>query len=247
MPRPSAEIGFGDAMRRRYHRGLGRRRSGIAFAVMLASFGCYALPPDDAITPEMDHPVAVDDALPIAEPDADFDAPFFWPDEPAVVAILKVRNHGQIRIGLYPDIAPAAVLNFATLASGGFYDGVSFHRVIPGFMIQGGDPLSRDDDPLNDGQGGPGFVIPDEFGAVPFTRGTVAMANSGRPNSAGSQFFIVHENSPHLAGKYSAFGRVLAGFDTLDSIAAVKTDEHGRWGPAHQPLERVVIERIEID
>ena len=247
MPRRSEKFGFGDSIWRRYHRGMGRRQRWIALAALVASFGCDAMPPGDAVAPETNDAIAVDDAAPLGEPGAEFDAPFAWPDEPAVVAILTIRDHGRIRIGLYPEIAPASVLNFATLASGGFYDGVGFHRVIPGFMIQGGDPLSRDDDPDNDGQGGPGFVIPDEFSAAPFPLGTVAMATSGRPNSAGSQFFIVHETSPHLAGKYSAFGRVLAGFDILDSIAAVETDEHGRWGPTRRPLEKVVIERIEIE
>ena len=172
---------------------------------------------------------------------------FAWPEGPHREAVLSLRDGGEIRVALYPELAPASVANFEKLASEGFYDGVRFHRVIPGFMIQAGDPLTRDDDPGNDGQGGPGYTIPDEFGPAPFVRGAVAMANTGQPNSGGSQFFIVHRDSPHLAGGYSLFGRVVSGWEVVDEIAAVTTDVGGRWGPANRPIEPVVIERIRIE
>jgi peptidyl-prolyl cis-trans isomerase B (cyclophilin B) len=120
--------------------------------------------------------------------------------------------------------------------------------VIPGFMIQGGDPNTRDRDPTNDGQGGPGYLMDDEFNAAPHGRGVVSMANVGRPNSAGSQFFIVHaENAPHLDAHYTAFGRVVSGMHIVDEIVEVERDEHGRWGPPNRPIENVVMQRVTVD
>ena len=173
---------------------------------------------------------------------------FRWPRGPHATAVISTRDHGEIRIALYPKLAPVTVEQFEQRAGDGFYDGVTFHRVIPGFMIQGGDPLSRDDDPRNDGQGGPpGAPLPDEFSAAPFERGAVAMANTGRPNSGGSQFFIVDRETRDFDGQYSLFGRVTEGLETVDAIAAVPTDVGGRFGPAHRPIESVVIERIRIE
>ena len=175
-------------------------------------------------------------------------AEFRWPGGPRAAAVISTRDHGEIRVALYPELAPRTVAQFKKLAGDGFYDGVTFHRVIPGFMIQGGDLLSRDDDPRNDGQGGPpGAPLPDEFSAAPFERGAVAMANTGRPNSGGSQFFIVDRETRDLDGQYSLFGRVTGGLETVDAIAAVPTDAGGRFGPAHRPIESVVIERIRIE
>ncbi len=171
---------------------------------------------------------------------------FEWPAEAPVHARIHVLDRGTIELALYPEVAPATVENFAKLAREGFYDGTTFHRVIPGFMIQGGDPNTRDDDPKDDGDGGPGYTIEDEFNFAPHARGVVSMANMGRPNTAGSQFFIVHADARHLDGKHAAFGRVVSGLDVLDQIASVETDEHGRWGPKNRPIESVVIERIEI-
>ena len=173
---------------------------------------------------------------------------FRWPGGPRATAVITTRDHGAIRVALYPELAPVTVEQFERRAGDGFYDGVTFHRVIPGFMIQGGDPLSRDNDPRNDGQGGPpGAPLPDEFNAAPFERGAVAMANTGGPNSGGSQFFIVDGEMNDLEGRYSLFGRVTGGLETVDAIAAVPTDVGGRFGPAHRPIESVVIERIRIE
>ncbi len=156
-------------------------------------------------------------------------------------------SHGSIEVELFPTDAPKTVENFETLARDGFYDGVVFHRVIPDFMIQGGDPNSKDRNPNGDGHGGPGYQVEDEFSDAPHTRGVVSMANRGRPNSGGSQFFIVHAAvASNLDGKYTAFGRVVSGMDVVDTIATVEVDAHGRWGPKNRPITPVVIEKVEI-
>ena len=179
-----------------------------------------------------------------ATPDAA--AKFAWPDEPSPTAVLEIRGMGTIEIALYPTLAPATVENFVKLAGDGFYDGTTFHRVIPNFMLQGGDPNSKNEHPSDDGAGGPGYKIDDEFNDAPHERGVVSMANTGRPNTGGSQFFIAHNDSPHLDGKHSVFGRVVSGLEVVDAISAVETDQHGRWGPKNRPIERVVIEKVEI-
>jgi len=171
---------------------------------------------------------------------------FAWPTGPHPRALFHIENQGVILLELYPELAPETVDNFIELARAGFYDGTTFHRVLPGFMIQGGDPNSRDRDPGNDGDGGPGYTVPDEFSPAPHRRGTVSMANTGRPNSGGSQFFIVQGDARHLDGQHTVFGRVAAGIEVADAIAATETDLHGRWGKPNRPLEDIVIERIEI-
>ena len=137
-------------------------------------------------------------------------------------------NDGSIfEAELYPDIAPNTVNNFISLVKKGFYDGLIFHRVIKGFMIQGGDPEGT-------GMGGPGYSIKGEFASNGFkndlkhTRGVLSMARSMRPDSAGSQFFIMHQNAPHLDGDYAAFGKLIEGEDVLDKIAGVDTDYSDR-------------------
>jgi peptidyl-prolyl cis-trans isomerase B (cyclophilin B) len=173
-------------------------------------------------------------------------APFDWPEAPTMRASLHVRDHGRLEIDLYPSVAPETVANFVKLANEGFYDGTSFHRVIPGFMLQGGDPNTRDDLPGNDGNGGPGYTIADEFNAAGHERGVLSMANRGNPNTGGSQFFIVQGEARHLDGKHTAFGRVVSGMDVVDRISEVECDVHGRWGPKNRPIESVVIDKIEI-
>ena len=169
------------------------------------------------------------------------------PLAPRPVAVISVENFGEIRFELIPEIAPETVENFVKLASEKFYDGTTFHRVIPGFMIQGGDPNSKNRDPRDDGKGGPGYKIEDEFSEVSHTRGMVSMANTGRPRSGGCQFFIVVEDTPHLDGGYSLFGRVIEGMEVADRIAAVERDLYGRHGPTDRPLENVVIASIRIE
>ena len=136
---------------------------------------------------------------------------------------IEMELGGVIRLELYPDKAPITCENFLHLAEEGFYDGLIFHRVIAGFMIQGGDPTGT-------GMGGPGYQIKGEFASngvkntLKHTRGVISMARSMHPDSAGSQFFIMHQNAPHLDGGYAAFGKLTEGFDVLDRIAGVSTD-----------------------
>ena len=142
-------------------------------------------------------------------------------------------NHGPIAIELFADDAPKTVANFTKLAGEGFYDGVIFHRIIPDFMIQGGDPTGT-------GSGGPGYTFEDEFNDKKVVRGALAMANAG-PNTNGSQFFIVTtEAASWLDGKHTVFGRVTDGMDVVNEIAAVETDARDR------PRTDVVIERVEL-
>ena len=159
--------------------------------------------------------------------------------EEAVQAIITMESGDTIKLELYPDIAPITVENFTTLASEGFYNGLTFHRIISGFMIQGGCPKGN-------GTGGPGYSIKGEFSAngvkndLKHTRGVISMARSQMPDSAGSQFFIMHEDSPWLDGQYAAFGKVVEGIEVVDKIASVQTDMYDA------PLEKVVIETIAI-
>jgi peptidyl-prolyl cis-trans isomerase B (cyclophilin B) len=142
-------------------------------------------------------------------------------------------NHGPISIELFDDDAPKTVENFTKLARDGFYDGIIFHRVIPDFMIQGGDPTGT-------GSGGPGYTFADEFNDNRVVRGALAMANAG-PNTNGSQFFIVTtEAASWLDGKHTVFGRVTDGMDVVDTISALETDARDR------PTTDVVIERVEL-
>ncbi|MCH2396722.1 MAG: peptidylprolyl isomerase [Nitrososphaerales archaeon] len=150
------------------------------------------------------------------------------------IAVIET-NFGNIVIQLYPDVAPGHVENFVKLAQDGFYDGTTFHRVIPDFMIQGGDPNSKDEDRSNDGQGGPGFTINAEFSDVPHKRGILSMARAQDPNSAGSQFFIVVKDSNFLDGQYTVFGEVIEGMDVADKIVNVKRDGNDN------PLEKVTM------
>ncbi len=155
------------------------------------------------------------------------------------LAIIKT-NFGEIKVKFYDQESPVTVNNFLNLARDGFYDGTKFHRVIKDFMIQGGDPLSKDNDPANDGQGGPGYQFQDEINQHQLVRGSLAMANAG-PGTNGSQFFIVTASStPWLDGKHTNFGYVTEGMDTVDKIAVVQTDSNDR------PTEDVIINNVEL-
>lgn len=130
-----------------------------------------------------------------------------------------VTDFGTMVLGFRPDKAPKTVANFVKLAKSGFYDGTRYHRIMQGFMIQGGDPNTRDDNPGNDGQGGPGYMIDAEFNDMPHERGVISMARSSDPNSAGSQFFLMHGRAPHLDNQYTGFGKLVEGLEVLDRIA----------------------------
>ena len=133
-------------------------------------------------------------------------------------------NRGTMKLKLFSNVAPKHCYNFKKLANSGFYDGTTFHRIIPNFMIQGGDIFSRDGSKKNDGQGGPGWTVDAEFNNIKHTKGVLSMARSSDPNSAGSQFFICHANAPHLDGKYTAFGEVIDNIDVVDKIVNAPTE-----------------------
>ena len=156
------------------------------------------------------------------------------------VATITMQNGGVIKAELYPDVAPNTVNNFISLANGGFYDGLTFHRIIRGFMIQGGCPSGN-------GTGGPGYCIKGEFAQNGFAnelkhqRGVLSMARAAHPDSAGSQFFIMHDDAPHLDGAYAAFGAVTQGMDVVDEIADEYTDFSDR------PYSPQVIATIRVE
>ena len=167
---------------------------------------------------------------------------------PHDIAVLVLRGLGEIRIELLPEVAPKTVANFAKLASQGFYDGTQFHRVIPDFMIQGGDPNTKQQDTRHHGKGGPGYTIEDEFSDLPHRRGIVAMANTGTRNTGGSQFFILHGDAPHLDGRHAAFGRVVSGMEVVDAVAALPLDTYGRYGPKARPYpDPAVLESVRVE
>jgi peptidyl-prolyl cis-trans isomerase B (cyclophilin B) len=139
------------------------------------------------------------------------------------IAVIETK-FGKIEIQFFEDRAPGHVKNFKDLAKKGFYDGTIFHRVIPGFMIQGGDPNTKSDDRSNHGMGGPGYSIKAEFNDTPHKRGILSMARSQDPNSAGSQFYIVVKDSAFLDGQYTAFGKVLSGMTVADQIVNAPRD-----------------------
>ncbi len=161
------------------------------------------------------------------------------------IVTIEMENGDIIKAELYPEIAPNTVNNFISLVKKGFYDGVIFHRVIAGFMIQGGDPLGK-------GIGGPGYSIKGEFTANRFPnnlkhdRGVLSMARTMAPNSAGSQFFIMHEDSPHLDGQYAAFGMVIEGIEAVDRICAVRTDYNDR-PRIPQVMKKVTVETFGVE
>ena len=156
------------------------------------------------------------------------------------IVTFKMNSGDVIKAELYPEIAPNSVNNFISLINKGFYDGLTFHRVINGFMIQGGCPLGN-------GTGGPGYTIAGEFTANGFTnelkhtRGVLSMARAENPDSAGSQFFIMHEDAPHLDGQYAAFGKVIEGMEVVDEIAETKTDYYDR------PWNEIVMKKVTVD
>lgn len=157
------------------------------------------------------------------------------------VITIEMENGGIIKAELYPEKAPNTVNNFISLAKSGFYDGLVFHRVISGFMIQGGDPSGN-------GTGGPGYGIKGEFvlngfrlNNIKHIRGVLSMARASSPDSAGSQFFIMHQNAAHLDGQYAAFGRVIEGMETVDKIAASEVD----WND--KPLTPQVMRTVKVE
>lgn len=161
------------------------------------------------------------------------------------IVTIEMEDGKIMKAELYPEIAPNTVNNFISLVSKGYYDGIIFHRIIAGFMIQGGDPDGI-------GTGGPGYSIKGEFANNGFKNdlkhepGVLSMARSMMPNSAGSQFFIMHKTSPHLDGEYAAFGKVIEGLENVDAIAAVDTDWHDR-PVVPQVMKKVTVDTFGVD
>jgi peptidyl-prolyl cis-trans isomerase B (cyclophilin B) len=161
------------------------------------------------------------------------------------VAVIKT-SAGEMTVEFWPDVAPKTVENFKTLAKKGFYDGTAFHRIIKGFMIQGGDPLTKD--PTAEarwGTGDPGYKIKAEFNDRPHVKGVLSMARSANPDSAGSQFFIVLDAAPHLDKKYTAFGKVTKGIDVLEAIGNTPVSASASGEPS-KPQKRVEVQSIKI-
>ncbi|MCD8340699.1 MAG: peptidylprolyl isomerase [Clostridiales bacterium] len=161
------------------------------------------------------------------------------------IVTIKMENGGVIKAELYPEVAPNTVNNFISLVKQGFYNGIIFHRVIAGFMLQGGDPKGT-------GVGGPGYCIKGEFTSNGFrndlkhSRGVLSMARTAVPDSAGSQFFIMHADAPHLDGEYAAFGKVIEGMDVVDQIASVRTDWSDRPRQV-QKMAEVTVDTFGVD
>ncbi len=155
------------------------------------------------------------------------------------IITITMDSGNEIRLELYPEIAPITVANFVKLATDGFYDGLTFHRIIPGFMIQGGDPDGN-------GTGGPGYQIKGEFSSngikndLKHKRGVISMARAMDPDSAGSQFFIMHDDADYLDGQYAAFGKVIDGMEEVDRIASVETS----WQDA--PRKKVIMTKVRV-
>lgn len=196
------------------------RRSGAPLALAIAL----------ACSPVIENAESTDVAQHVAQPE---------------IAVIQIDGYGEIRLRFFPDKAPNHVANFKKLARAGFYDGTTFHRVIPRFMIQGGDPASRDTDPENDGTGGPTYTIAAEFNDIRHRRGIVSMARRSDPDSAGSQFFIMVADSPNwrrlLDRQYTVFGEVISGIEVVDRVAAVERDRKDR------PLRNVVLGSVRIE
>ncbi|MGN0804686.1 MAG: peptidylprolyl isomerase [Candidatus Coproplasma sp.] len=162
------------------------------------------------------------------------------------IATIQMQNGKEIKVELYPDKAPNTVNNFISLANSGFYDGLTFHRVIKGFMIQGGDPMGT-------GVGGPGYSIKGEFklngfklNDIKHSRGVISMARAMNPNSAGSQFFIMHDDASYLDGQYAGFGKVIEGMDVVDEIACVATDYRDK-PRVEQSMKSIKVETNGVD
>ncbi|MHC5024848.1 MAG: peptidylprolyl isomerase [Planctomycetota bacterium] len=169
---------------------------------------------------------------------------------PHAMATFDLGELGTIRVELLHEIAPKSVAYFTKLANEGHYDGTYFHRVIPDFMIQGGDNNTLNKDPRDDGDGAAPSQVVDEFTDYPHTRGTLALANTGYKDSNGSQFFFVHRDSPHLDGSYNVLGRIVEGIEVVDKVTELEIDLYGRYGPKNRPypvnatLVRVRVESV---
>ena len=224
-----------------WHRATPYRTGLVAAALLVGTTACPR--PHSVEDANLDSGTATDGHARPEGPVEDYRWPHD-PENPVLRLDIELADGGgTIEIELMPQLAPESVEQLVSLVGDGYYDGTTFHRVIRGFMIQGGDPNTRDLDPNNDGQGGRGHPLPDEVSAAPFSRGVVALANRGSADSNSSQFFIVQTENRALDGRYTAVGRVVSGIELVDEIANTPTDGIGRWGPKDRPIESVVIRR----
>ena len=213
----------------------------VLAALLLLAFGCTKTNSTAEFTDATKKPEATAEPSPTEEPKNTEEEPTM--QNP--IATITMKDGGVMKLELYPDVAPNTVKNFISLANAGFYDGLTFHRIYAGFMIQGGDPDGN-------GGGGPGYSIKGEFTAngvnntLSHKRGVISMARATPFDSAGSQFFIMHADYTGLDGQYAAFGMLIEGFETLDAIAATPTG-YNMWGEKSVPLTDVVIDTIRVD
>jgi len=183
------------------------------------------------------------EAKPAAERKAELTAPTIEEvGDTSEVAVISTAK-GDFTVEFFPAVAPLHVANFKKLARAGFYDGTTFHRVLPGFVIQGGDPNTKDSDPNNDGMGGPPWKVKAEFNDILHEKGILSMARSQDINSAGSQFFVCLGRTPHLDNKYTVFGKVIRGIETVDAIGAMKRDPSN---PHDRTLPAVIIRSVKV-
>ena len=216
-----------------------------AALLLIGALGCNLRTDKTEAEPEM--PASEAPAAEITEPAKESTSK---PEEETTmknpIATITMQDGSVMKLELYPDMAPNTVKNFISLANAGFYDGLTFHRIYAGFMIQGGDPLGN-------GSGDPGYSIKGEFTAngvnntLSHKRGVISMARAQDPDSAGSQFFIMHADGDFLDGQYAAFGMLIEGFDTLDAVATTPTTYNPYTGEKSVPLDPVVIASIRVD
>ncbi|MFT5443615.1 MAG: peptidyl-prolyl cis-trans isomerase B (cyclophilin B) [Myxococcota bacterium] len=211
----------------------------LCFSVIAASLALVACEPKGRLAHQRQEPITEDFK---AEAET-----FAWPDEPSHVVALEIEGYGTVRLGLFAQVAPKSVAHIVDCVTRGVFDDTLFHRVIEDFMVQGGDPSTRKRGPDSTRGDWGDLSVEDEYLPVHHDRGVVALANRGRPGTAQSQFFIVHQDSHHLDGKYSPFGKVLAGLDVVDEIASVETDKFGRWGEKDTPIENVILLRAVLE
>jgi peptidyl-prolyl cis-trans isomerase B (cyclophilin B) len=208
------------------------------FGAALSMLVAGAASADDAVTKAPAAKAVAKPAAKAAKP-----APKGMADEVAVMETSK----GRMVAEFWEKDAPKTVANFKKLARQGFFDGTGFHRIIKGFMIQGGDPNSKNPSAPNLGTGGPGYTIADEFNSHPHVKGVLSMANTGTPNSAGSQFFVMHGTASSLDGHYTAFGHLIAGMDVLDKIANSQTGPNPSMpGENSKPIDWTTLKSVKI-
>jgi peptidyl-prolyl cis-trans isomerase B (cyclophilin B) len=211
---------------------------GLAVGALATGTAWAADPPAPAATKEKAPAVAKEKAATAAKEKVSAAA-----DEVGIIETTK----GKMVVEFWPKEAPETVANFKKLARQGFYDGTGFHRIIQNFMIQGGDPNSKNPKALDLGTGGPGYTIKDEFNSHQHVKGVLSMAHTGAPNSAGSQFFIMHGTAAHLDGQYTAFGHLIQGMDVLDAIAATPVEGNPTMrGEMSKPKEWTTVKTVRI-